>query len=238
MILVKKSNLYILTTLISALLVFGEIKFFMAIKSVNLPANLDFKYEVENFVFASIVLTLIVGLFLVYFIRKSHNIFKRLDMMIELSEYGKHDISAHLKQLGRLGEKINYLLYNLNDLNDKRSLRISSLSRISSLLIEKNSAAVFLLNRHGNTTDCSDHLLSMLGIDRSAVIKQNVNKLFKDINYNELFFELEKKRSIIIKEDVVAEINAQATKHRVHFYPIVNSNDQISHIIGGIEGAG
>ncbi|MFC1644382.1 PAS domain-containing protein, partial [Candidatus Omnitrophota bacterium] len=104
------------------------------------------------------------------------------------------------------------------------------------LLIEKNSAAVFLLNRHGNITDCSDHLLSMVGIGRSAVIKQNINKLFKEINYNELFFELEKKRSVIIKEDVVAETNAQETKHRVHFYPIVNAKDQISHIIGGIEG--
>jgi PAS domain-containing protein len=234
MILVKKINLYILVALVCVFLVSGEVRFFLAVKSVHLPSNLEFKYEVESFIFASIVLTIIVALFLIYFMRKSRNVFKSLDKIIDLSAYGEHDISGHLKQLGLLGTKINYLLYNLKDLNEKKSLRISSLSGINDLLIKKNEAPIFLLNRHGNIVNCSDRLLSMMGLSKDDIIKRNINLMFKDINYEETFFELERapRRQLVLKRDVTAQIAARIKKYRAEFYPITNAKNQISHIVG------
>ena len=103
MIIVKKRNLYILAFLVCLLLILGELRFFFALERANLSANLQIKYEIESFIFASIVFALIVFLFLVYFVRASNNILKILDKLIEISDYGEHDISSHLKRLGKCG---------------------------------------------------------------------------------------------------------------------------------------
>jgi hypothetical protein len=181
------------------------------------------------------VLTIIVYSFLIYFLRASMNVLKSLDRMIDLSEYGKQDIGAHLKKLGNLGDKIEYLLHHFRELSEMKSLKISSLSGISGLLIEKNSMPLFLLNRHGNVVDCSDELLSVIGIDKDMIIKQNANNIFKDMDYEELFFDLENARNFITRKDAEIEINGKKAKGKVEFYPIVNAEDQISHIIGILE---
>lgn len=232
MILVRKRNLYILVTLVFLLLVSGEVRYFLALKSVNLVTNLEVKYELENFIFAFIVLTIIVYSFLIYFVRASMNVLKSLDRMIDLSEYGKQDIGAHLKRLGSLGDKIDYLLYHFKELSKMKSLKISSLSGISGLLIEKNSMPLFLLNRHGNVVDCSDELLSVMGIDKNMIVKQNANNIFKDMDYEELFFDLERSRNFITREHAEVEVNGKKIKGKVDFYPIINAENQISHVIG------
>ena len=232
MILVKKKHLYVLVTLVCILLVFGEIRFFMALKSVNLATNLAVKYEVESFVFASIILTISVYLFLVFFMRKSDNVLKRLDKMIELSEYGKHDVSGHLKKLNKLGKKIEYLLYNFKELNAKQALKISSLSAIISILVKNNESPIFLLNRHGNITECSDRLLALLGVESRDMVKRNFNDLFEDEEYSQLFYELEEAGGVVEKGKKSIRIQGKELTQETSFFPVKNSRGDISHIIG------
>ncbi|MGB2599373.1 MAG: PAS domain-containing protein [Candidatus Omnitrophota bacterium] len=235
MIIVKKKNLFILAALFCFLLVFGEVKFFLVLKGTDLAKNLQIKYEVENFIFASIVLTLTVGVFILYFVRKSNNILRQLDKLIELSEYGEQDITGHLKKLGELGRRVDFLLHFYKELNRKKTVKISSISGINNFLIEKNNSPVFLLNRHGNVVNCSDRLLSALGIDREKILKRNANEIFENLTYEQLFFELEKKRNFIEIDDARMSIEGAESTNKIHFHPIVNSDNQISHIIGVME---
>jgi len=232
MILVKRRNLYILITLICFLLILGELRFFHALSSVELSGNLAVKYQVESFIFASVILTLVVYLFLVYFMRQSDNVMKRLDKMIELSGYGEHDISMHLKKLGKFGKKIDHLIYNIKALNDMKSLKISSLAGIKNLLIQKNSAPLFLLNRHGNIAECSDAMLKLVSAKREEVIKRNFDELFRGVKYEELFFDLEKIRERNMTKSVVLDIGGRSHEYNTKFYAIDNANGEISHIVG------
>ncbi|MFH1593261.1 MAG: PAS domain-containing protein [Candidatus Omnitrophota bacterium] len=235
MILVKRLHLYMLTTLMGMLLILGELRFFFALKSANLSENLQMKYEIESFIFASIVFTLIVILFLIFFLHRSVKILKALDKMIDISQYGEHDIASHLKRLGPLGEKIASLLLHFKKLNDMKSLKISSLSGIVAIVIEKNEALIFLVNRHGNIVNCSDQLLKLFGLAKEQVIKGEVRALFQDMNYEEIFFDLEKSRDAITKEGMTARIPGNTSIYKVHLYPVTNADAQISHIVGIIE---
>jgi transcriptional regulator with PAS, ATPase and Fis domain len=152
--------------------------------------------------------------------------------MIELSEYGKYDISGHLKKLGRLGEKIKLLLYRSDELNEMKSLRISSQSGIIDLLTEKYKAPLFLLNRHGNVVNCSKEFLDMMNTERNAIIKKGFNEIFREMSYEDLFFDIEKVRDHITKKEAVAELGGTRKKLDLELYPIANSEGQISHIIG------
>jgi len=232
MILIKKRHLYTLVILVCILLVFGEVRFFLALKSVNLAANLEVKYEVESFIFASIVMILIVYLFLVFFMRRSDNILKRLDKMIELSEYGEYDISAHLKKLDMLGQKIKNLLYYSRNLNEMKTLRISSLSATVSLLMQQSTMPVFLFNRHGDMENCSNSFLAALGTPREAVMNLNVNNILKGASSADFFIDVEGKRTSVIREEVAMEIDGNSLTRTIELHPVVNARGDISHIVG------
>ena len=232
MILVKRKYLYILTFLFSLLLIFGEVKFFFALRSANLTSNLDVKYQAENFIFASIVLFLILYLFLFDFIRKSSNILRKLDKIIGLSEYGTRDISGHLKDLGILGEKVRYLLYHLNQLNEMKSLKISSLSGINSFLMSKVEEKIFILDYNGDIIDCGPRFPEMIGEKKEGVLNSNINDFYRDLSPGELYSDIEKTRSPIEKTDVALTIGKKEERQNITFYPVFNANNQISHLIG------
>jgi len=232
MILVKKKHLYILVTLVCVMLVFGELRFFMALRSVDLVADLQVKYEVESFIFASIVLTIIVYLFLVFFMRQSDNVLKRMDKMIELSEYGKHDIAGHLGKLDRLGEKIGYLTYNFRDFSKKQALKISSLAGITDVLVRNNEAPVLIFNRHGNIIACSGRLLDVLQVPEEDLLKTNYNEIVLSPPYNQLFYELEGVKERSGTEKMVMRAGGRDLEEDAVFYPVTNSDGVLSHIVG------
>ena len=235
MILVKRKHLYILTILFCILLVFGEIKYFFALKSVNLTTNMAIKYEVENFIFAAVVLVLIVFMFLVNFMRKSDNVLKKMDKMIELSEYGKHNIEGHLDKLGELGKKVNYLTFYLKNLNDMKTLKISSLSNMNGILMDRSKEKVFTVDSHGIITACNKQLAEFMNINKSSVVNHAVEDFFTDLHLEQLFFDLKKEYGSITKEKLVLKINGKEKVHRVIFYPVLNANNEVSNAIGIIE---
>jgi len=234
MILVRKKYLYVLVCLFFLLLVFGEIKFFFALRSINLKANLDVKYEIESFIFASIVFVLIVYLFLMNFIRTSENILKKLDKLIELSRYGKYDISMQLKQMGILGLKVNYLILSLNRLSGMKSLKISSLAGINDFLIAGSSKLLFLLDHRGNILNCSDRLLGSMKIRKKRIVDQDLRELFRNIDSEELLFGIRKNRGTVVREGLPVKMEGREQRRKVVFYPIANTGNEVSHVIGVI----
>ena len=238
MILVRKKYLYILTILFCVLLVFGEVKFFFAIHKAKLADSLDIKYQVENFIFASVLLVLIVYLFLVNFIKTSTNVLKKMDKMIELSDYGKHDIGAHLKEIGPLGDKVKYLLFYLNQMNDMKSLKISSLANMNEFLVQKTDETLFLLDYKGEITDCSDKLTKKLDVKKENFTGKMADEIFDNITADEVFRELERSRTCVTKEGVKMKTGHPGKPVKVIFYPVFNAENTISHIIGIIEDTG
>ncbi len=234
MILVKRRYLFILTVLFCLLVIFGEVKFFFALKNVNQTADLSVKYEMENFIFASIILVLIVFFFLLNFLRMSNNVLKRLDKMIELSSYGKYDVGEHLKTLGSLGERLSYLIFHLDKLNNMKSLKISSLSRMNDFLMQRSYEAVFLMDRYGHMIDCSPKLTETIGIQKNDLVDKNAIDVLVGVNYEDLFSELGKRRKALDREDVTIKAADKTKKCKIIFYPIINANEDISHAMGVI----
>lgn len=230
MILVRKRYLFILTLLFCVILVFGEVKFFMALKSIQTHINMELKYELENFIFAFIVLLLIVFLFYINFIRLNSNILKRLDKMIEISEYGKHDIGPHLEAMGELGKKVNYLIFHFKNLNKMRALKISSLSKINNFLLEKIPEELFLMDFHGNILDFTSSFAEEIQISKDQLKDRNITDFLKKTEFENIRSMLEKKRSPIEKGDISLGKNGKL--HKITFSPIMNSENQVAYIVG------
>ena len=232
MILVKKRYLLALTSVLCLLVIFGELKFFMALQSINMHTNLTLKYEVENFIFAAIVVLITVVVFFFAFIRASENVLRRLDKMIELSEYGKHDVSSHMEKLGVLGTKVNHLTYNLNSLSSMRAVKISSLSDIIDFLMDRSGDMVILTDYKGRILDCSSKMASEFNVDKSRIAGLKARDILKEENFDDLISGVKDARKAIKKEKIVLEIAGKEKKCVGIFYPVINSDKQISNFIG------
>ena len=231
MYLVKKKYLYMLTLLVIILLIFGEIRFFHVINSLDLKADLKVKYEVENFIFAAILLVIAVGLFLVNMIRSSLNILKRLDKMIEVSEYGKLDVSSHLKPMGRLGIKVKYLLYYLDKLNEMRALKISSLSGINDYLLKNTGESIIIFDALGKVVNCSLRLLETLKVSKKDLMGVEVGEVLKGESAERFLPELKAQRKPVTRDKVVVAPGRTRIEKSVTYTPVFNSENEISHVI-------
>jgi len=236
MILVRKRDLFILTMLFCFIVIFGEIKFFAALKSVEVHTNLALKYELENFIFASVVILLIVFLFFINFVKMSDNVLKRLDKMVELSQYGEHDITQHLDEMGQIGKRVNYLLFHLDNLNEMKTLKISSLSRVSDFLVDRADEEMFLLDCRGNIINCSEKLAKEAEVNKKDINGKNIKDFFKQVDFENIYRELESKRSKIDKHDMILDMKGKDDKRRVAFIPIMNSMEHIAYIVGIVGG--
>ena len=227
-----------MTLIFCLLVVFGEIKFFMAIQSINQNTNLELKYEIENFIFATIVVLLLGSVFFVGFIRGSENILKRMDKMIQLSDYGKHDVSAHLERLGRIGKKVNYLTYNLNNLNEMRMKKISSLSEIIDFLMGRSGDMILLTDPTGKVLDCSKKLTQEFKTESKYVEGRNLNDFLVEEDFDDIFHSLQKKRSAVEKEKLHVRIGSHDKRKKSIFLPVMNVDNEVSNVIAILGGEG
>jgi len=235
MILVRKRHLYTLVSIFFALLVFGEIKFYHLIKRAGLNADLAMKYEVENFIFTAVVFFLLMALFLIYFIRASRNVLKKLDKMVELSEYGKYDISSQLKEIGDLGTRVDYLLYYLHELNAMKSLKISSMAGMNRFFMDKSCESALVVDYAGNITACTTRFLDKFGIGRKDLEGVKLHEVAPALHSEELYVEIDK-RTVLDKKGSVLKGKWGDVTRDLKFYPVVNSKGEVSHMICVVEG--
>lgn len=231
MILVRKRDLFILTMLFCFIVIFGEIKFFAALKSIEVHTNLALKYELENFIFAFVVILLIVFLFFINFVRMSDNVLKRLDKMVELSRYGQYDITQHLDEMGQIGKRVKYLLFHLNNLNEMKTVKISSLSGVSDFLVDRADEEMFILDCRGIIINCSEKLAKEAEVDKKDIKGKNIKNFFKQVDFENIYRELESKRSKIDKDDIILDMKGKDSKRSVAFIPIMNSMEHIAYIV-------
>lgn len=235
MILVKRKHLYITTALFSLVLIYGEIKFFFALRAANLTGNLDVKYQAENFIFAAVILFLVVYLFLVHFMKASQNVLRTMDKMIELSEYGEHDVRKHLGQLGDLGGKVSALIQNLDDLNKMKTLKISAVSGINDILVTRSREMLLVADRVGTITQASGKLLEAFSESKDGVVGRNISDLFAELGGDRIFGEMESTRNTVVVEKPALALGDKGRVQKVFFYPVINAGGDISNVIVVIE---
>jgi hypothetical protein len=195
---------------------------------MNVQGDLDLKYEIENFIFAFIIIILIVYIFLVHFIRKSTNLLKRMDKLIELSEFGKYDIHTHLDKLGTFGEKVNYLLFHLSRLNDLKTLKISTSSNIIRILLKQITKKIYIFDRAGNLLDYGN-----LPFDGEQNSGQNTvfSDIFPGLNCEDIYMELDSIRKVIKLENIKVISEEGENGPVVEFYPVINAEGKLSNTV-------
>jgi len=132
---------------------------------------------------------------------------------------------------GQIGKRVKYLLFHLNNLNEMKTVKISSLSGVSDFLVDRADEEMFILDCRGIIINCSEKLAKEAEVDKKDIKGKNIKNFFKQVDFENIYRELESKRSKIDKDDIILDMKGKDGKKRVAFIPIMNSMEHIAYIV-------
>ena len=184
-------------------------------------SDVEVKYYAETLLYIALVCIVLISAVFLAILLKSRRILKELDKIIDLTRIGNISIEEPLKKIGRLGEKIRILYYHINALNEKRSLKISSLTAINSFLLNNIEMSLLMTDVTGTIVDSTRRYLEKNGLEKAAVIGHDIKELFPDVEFEEIVKQLTKEHKLI----------ETPSKERPSFFPIFNSLGELSNVL-------
>ena len=144
MVQIRRTIIFLLLLLCcGAVLFFGIRDYLMIAGSASLSQE-ELKIRSETVLFLSIVLSVVILLVFGLILLRSRNISRELDKITEMTRYGNFSFEESLRRIGPLGDKIRQLNQRLIELNQMKTLRISSLAAINSFRFSSSDFATVL----------------------------------------------------------------------------------------------
>ena len=162
MIQIRRTLILLLLLLCcGAVLFFGIRDYLMIAGSASLPPE-ELKIRSETVLFLSIAFS--VGILLLFglILLRSRNISRELDKIFEMTRYGNFSFEESLRRIGPLGDKVRQLNQRLTELNEMKSLRISSLAAINAFLLNNTRLALLVTDITGKILKLSPRCLEKL----------------------------------------------------------------------------
>ncbi|OHD15821.1 MAG: hypothetical protein A2Y34_03325 [Spirochaetes bacterium GWC1_27_15] len=231
MILVKKNYLHFNFALANLFILIIGISGYLIMNKIDILDNLKRKFYSETLIFLTLIFLIISLIIYIVLYVKSIKVFKDIDKAIEIAKYGNYDITKSLIKLDNLGNKINELFYHLNQLNEQKTLKISSLSMLINFLLENVDISLLVVDIQGLITHCSKDFLEKFDADVSNILYNNIKTINK-LEFDEVLFELDKTREKVIKEQIeISFNNKKQIGVTILFLPFVNIKNQLSNVI-------
>lgn len=180
------------------------------------------RFVAEEFLFISAVAAVLLLLVFIIIIIRSIRINRELDKVIELNRFQDFSPEKSMKKLGSLGERITALYYQLNTLNEKKSLKISAQSALTGFLVGNLDLPLVICDVSGTVLWVSTKLTDKLGKTKTEVSGGTVESVFPDISLQTILFELGKTH---------ASLDKTTGKNALTCYPIHNRLNEISYIV-------
>ena len=198
----------------------------------DLTSDIQIKFYIENFLFIGLLLLSINIPIIVFVYVKNKKIIVEFDKIIEFSKL--HTFSEQhqsLKELDIIGTKTIELFKRINDLSNKRIIKLSSLYEIINHLTINTDKFILILNVVGDILYVSSPLEKKLNTNKILLQTLDITEVIS-INYKSLLIELDNSRTIIQKDNL--EMTNESSKllaKKADFYPIFNSEHNLSNVI-------
>jgi len=221
MILVRKILLLITVLVALAFIVISGLYCYFSIANINsLPVH-EQKIIGENILFLSIITSSVILVLILFLFLRSQAIFSELNKIGMLVRKGNFSPRESFNRLGPIGQRIQKIYIELEELNEAKSKRISSLNSILSFFLNNTEMKVIIIDITGNIENVSTSFLKSQILAENFSQGKNIEEALKDLPFQDILLKLEDKRSVI---------REKINKETYSFIPIFNKNNEISLI--------
>jgi signal transduction histidine kinase len=204
-----------------AVLFFGIRDYLMLGRSASLSPD-DLKIRSETVLFLSIVFSVVILLVFGLILLRSRNISREMDKIIEMTRYGNFSFEESLRRIGPLGDKIRQLNQRLTELNEMKTLRISSLATINAFLLNNTRLALLITDITGKISSLSPRCLEKLKIESGEAVGKHITEVLPELDFQTVISKLEKQHTELVLSDL---------KDTPALYPVFNRKNELSNII-------
>jgi signal transduction histidine kinase len=182
----------------------------------------ELKIRSETVLFLSIVFAVVILLVFGLILLRSRNISRELDKISEMTRYGNFSFEESLRRIGPLGAKIRQLNQRLTELNEMKTLRISSLASINALLLNNIRLALLITDITGKISSISARYLEKLKIESGEAVGKHITEVLPELDFQAAIGRIEKQHTELLLGDL---------KDSPTLYPIFNRKNELSNII-------
>lgn len=229
MYLLKKKYFYYLLFITIGILLGYSIWGYFALMNNGGYQSYEIKYIAECFIFSALLLISLIGGFFIYMFQKSVSIYRELDKIHELFDKGNYYTQNSFNKLGLLGEKILKINRYLISLNDLKTKKISSDSKVVNFLLNHSVHELLLFKNNGVVTKSSKVFLEKNDLTKDDIIDKSIDAMVEKFEFFNILPELAKGQHVTLKKKVFFKDDDEtgAIKYMV-FFPIFNITNDLS----------
>ncbi len=231
MFLIKKKYFYLLSFLTISILLGFSVWGYISLMNNGGQQSFEVKYIAESFIFTALLLISLTGGVFIYITHRSINTFKELDRIIDLFNRGNFYTQNSFKKLDILGEKILKINRHLIDLNDLKSKKISSDSKIINFLMNHTHEEMLILKNNGTIAKASKPFLDKNELKKEKIIDNSIDTLAEKFEFINIYQELNKGQHVALKKKLQLKENADTVIKYMVFFPIFNITNDLSNAI-------
>ena len=222
MVQIRRTLIVLLLLLCCGAVLFLGIRDYLMIAGSASLSQEELKIRSETVLFLSIVFS--VGILLLFglILLRSRNISRELDKITEMTRYGNFSFEESLRRIGPLGDKIRQLNQRLTELNEMKSLRISSLAAINSFFLNNIRLALLVTDITGKISGLSPRCLEKLKIESGEAVGKHITEVLPELDFQAAVARLEKQHTELVLSDL---------KDSPTLYPVFNRKNDLSNVI-------
>lgn len=191
---------------------------------LSIRALPESKVAAERFLMVSVVIALlsVVSGYLLY--RRGQNLNQTLRIAEQRLRQGGFSARHFFEErgLGTLGKELQSIYQGVEEISEKKSLRIGALNALNSFLLSRSEERLLVINVQGAIFQASDAFLASLEAKRGEVVGQDVTKLLPDL-------DLDKAINHFYRDRNPMELGSGDNKMRL--YPVFDARRELAYCV-------
>lgn len=221
MILVRRGLFFVLAVLVCLAALGAGVLGYVSVQTTAAGTAEHARFVAERFLFISLAAAVFFCLVFLFIVLRSIRIDRELDKIIELNRFQDFSPEKSMKRLGLIGRKITDLYYQLNNLNEKKSLKISAQGELVTFLVNNLDLPLAVCDVTGIVLWVSSSFPDKLGKTRTEVIGGRIDAMLQDVSTPNILFELGRSH---------ASLEKVSGKLTVTCYPVHNRMNELSYV--------
>lgn len=222
MILINRNLLIILALIVTAVSIgAGVFGYQEILGSEGLQGDI-LRFQAEKFLFYFIVTAVILSSGFIILLLRVRHVDRQLDKLIEMSRYSDIYPAKHFAGLGPLGERLKLIYRQINNLNIRKTMKISALANLNEFLINNISLPIVVTDVTGVILYSNSTFADKFSTTRGEIKSSRVDLLFSELNIPVLMLELSRQHIPVEKE---------SNKIKITCYPVHNVSAEMNYVV-------
>ncbi|RKX84319.1 MAG: hypothetical protein DRP58_07420 [Spirochaetes bacterium] len=222
MLLINRTLLIILAIVVIAVsLGAGWFGYQQILGSANLSRE-AIRFQAENFLFYFIVTAVVLVIGFGFLLFRVRHVDRHLDKLIEMSRYSDIYPAKHFAGLGPLGEKLKLIYRQINNLNIRKTMKISALANLNEFLVNNISLPLVVTDVIGTILYSNNAFADKTKTTRGDLKSSMIDKVFTDLSIPVLMLELS-------RQHIPVETDSNNTK--ITCYPVHNVSAEMNYVV-------